>query len=131
MSTAPNTSSTLLAEWAALERLPDVPAGPVRQLAVHLDRSRIRLSENPDGTIVIESRIKDLPLAPGDRDSVLRQAMKVATARIQYSNTVLAADEAGAGLYLQRCLTSGSSAAEVSAAVEQLANEVDMWRASA
>ena len=124
------SSVSLLAEWATLEKLPDVPAGPLRQLTVNLDRVRLKLSENPDGSLLLESRIKDLPMEEQDREGILRSAMKTATGRIQSSRSRLVADASASGLFLQRVLAAGSTPADVSQAVEQLANDVDVWRAT-
>ena len=123
-------STSLLAEWAVLEKLPNVPDGPLRNLAVNLDRVRIRLSENPDGSVLVESRVKDLPLEDHEREGILRSAMKTATGRIQNSRSRLVADEHASGLFLQQVIAPGATPADVSKAVEQLANDVDLWRAT-
>ncbi|MEK0416857.1 MAG: hypothetical protein RI949_863 [Pseudomonadota bacterium] len=124
------SSHSLIGEWAQDAGLELQVQGPSRQLSVTVDRVRVHLLELPSKGILIESRIMDLPLNPLDRDRMVRRAMGFSVGRLRDSSAALVADAQASCLMLQRQLIDPSSARQVGTAIEQLVNEVDLWRAA-
>lgn len=123
------SSPSLISEWAESEGLQTGVTGPARRLAVTFDRVRVHLLELPSKGILVESRIADIPLNPSDRDRLIQRAMSTSTGRLRDSAVTLCADKEASSLLLQIQVPPGSDVRTMTAAVQSLVNEVDLWRA--
>lgn len=119
---------SLINEWAEFEGLTVASSGPSRRLAVTFDRVRVHLVETPGQGVLVESRIADIPLNLGERDRLIQRAMTTSTARLRDSAVTLCADKDACCLLLQVQVPSGSDVRAMSSAVQNLVNEVDLWR---
>lgn len=123
------STTTLIADWARTAGLDLGSVGPSRQVPINLDRVRVQLLELPSQGILLESRISDLPMAESERDRMVHNAMLAATGRMRDSPVVLCANEDASALVLQLQIPSGADVPTLDAALAQLVNEVDVWRA--
>lgn len=122
------SSPSLITEWAELEGLRLDTAGPSRRLAVTFDRVRVHLFETPGQGVLVESRIADIPLNLSERDRLIQRAMVTSTGRLRDSAVTLCADKDACALLLQVQVPAGSDVRAMSSAVQNLVNEVDLWR---
>jgi len=116
----------LIEEWAQARNL-----GPVtnpRHFAVTFDSVRVHLLEVHPGQLAIESRISDLPVQPTSRERSIERVMAIALGRARSSEHHVMLDEHRSAFWLQRRLPSGLQPAQLDTAVEELINDIDLWR---
>lgn len=123
------SSPTLINDWAQFAGINLGPIGAARSVDVTFDRVRLRMFELPSRSILLESRISDLPMAESERDRMVHNAMVAATGRMRDSPVVLCANEDASALVLQLQIPSGADVPTLDAALAKLVNEVDVWRA--
>lgn len=123
------SSPTLINDWAQFAGINLGPIGAARSVDVTFDRVRLRMFELPSRSILLESRIADLPLSAPEVDRMVQRAMSAATGRMRDSPVVLCANEDASALVLQLQVAPGIDVPALNAAIEHLVNEVDVWRA--
>jgi len=124
-----NAPHTLLRTWAEQQGVDAAAfaAGGTR-LAVTYDTVRVHLVELRGRGLLVEARVVDLPVAPAARTTLVEKALKTAAARMRSSGAALTTDEAQSALWLQRRLAAESDTEALTSAVEDLVNEVELWR---
>ena len=116
----------LIERWAQSQDL-----GPVsnpRRFAVNIDQARIHLLELHPGQCVIESRICELPVAPGQQEKMLLRALHISLARARDSASQLVVDDDASSFWLQRRLQPGAGLEELDSNIEELVNDIELWR---
>lgn len=116
----------LIERWAQSQDL-----GPVsnnRRFAVNIDQVRIHLLELHPGQCVIESRICEIPAAPAQQEKSLHRALQIALARARESASQLVVDEEQSSFWLQRRLRPGAALEELERNIEELVNDIELWR---
>ena len=121
-------SRELINAWASeqgLSRRIDVPGAA---LSFTLGDVRVTLRELSQSNILITARVADIPLDATGKDNLLRRALEMALGRVRDSACVLTADSPGGSLWLQLRADAVATTRELGARVEDLVNEVDLWR---
>lgn len=98
------------------------------RLSLTFDSVRTHFHVLAGNTILLEARLCDLPQGLNDRERVLDRAMTVSAGRLRDNPSILSCDDSRSALWLQRRLPGGISTTSLDEAVEQLVNEIDMWR---
>lgn len=123
-----NLVTTLIESWA--HSIGCHPGTPLREpkLSVSFDQVRVHLSELPNHTLLIESRVCDLPTTPTEQDRVVTRLLSISLARMQSNPASLCVDAEHNALWLQRRLSKEITLDQLNTAVESLVNEIDLWR---
>lgn len=122
-------TTTLIEHWAERQGIPaDAYAAGGTRLAVTFDTVRVHLVDLRGRAVLVEARIADLPVAPAARATVIEKALKVAAARLRASAVSLTTDDADSALWLQRRIPADAGPELLTSAVEDLVNEVELWR---
>lgn len=125
MTSAPHS---LLSTWAEQQGIPAAAFTDAGRLAVTFDTVRVHLADVRGRSVLVEARIADLPVAPVPRATVVEKALKTAAARLRASAVSLTTDEAAGALWLQRHVAADADTESLTSAVEDLVNEVELWR---
>lgn len=118
----------LIHQWAATHGLQTGLQGGAGNLSVTIDRVRVHLVTSRSSEIVVEARVRDLPLAPDERSRLLRKALELSTARMTTSAAGPAVDPTGSTLKLQTRVSANSTIDEFDRAVSMIVGEVELWR---
>jgi hypothetical protein len=116
----------LIEEWARAKNL-----GPVnnpRRFAVTFDAVRVHLIEVHPGQLALEARLCDLPVQPNQRERSVERIMAIGLGRARESAHHVMLDEHRSAYWLQRRLPPGTQVPELETAVEELVNDVELWR---
>lgn len=125
MTSAPHP---LLSTWAEQQGIPAAAFTDAGRLAVTFDTVRVHLADVRGRSVLVEARIADLPVAPVPRATVVEKALKLAAGRMRDSAVALTVDETDSALWLQRRLAPDADPESLTSAVEDLVNEVELWR---
>lgn len=123
------SSSTLIRHWADQQGIPaDAHAPGGGRLAVTYDTVRVHVADLRGRAVLVEARVADLPVVATARGQTVEKAMKTAAARIRTSAVSLTTDDAASALWLQTHVAADADPESLTSAVEDLVNEVELWR---
>ena len=121
----------LIQRWALAQNLVSADAAARQnsdRLAVTVDTVRVHLVEISAGRVLVEARVTDVPLAEREKTELLDRVLKAATARMRHSGITLAVDAAESAFWLQSTVQADAELKKLTQAVEQLTQEVELWR---
>ena len=121
----------LIQRWALAQNLVSADASARQnsdRLAVTVDTVRVHLVEISAGRVLVEARVTDVPLAEREKTELLDRVLKAATARMRHSGITLAVDAAESAFWLQSTVQADAELKKLTQAVEQLTQEVELWR---
>jgi hypothetical protein len=121
----------LIKRWALAQNLinSDAIVGQgMERFALSVDTVRVHLVEISAGRVLVEARVLDVPLAEREKSDLLERMMKAATARMRFSGMTLSVDAADSAFWLQSSVQADADIKTLSQVVEQLTQEVELWR---
>ena len=121
----------LIKRWALAQNLVTVEVADnqnMSRFALTVDKVRVHLIEISAGRVLLEARVLDMPLAEREKSDLLERLMKAATARMRESGITLTVDAAESAYWLQSTVQADAELQKVSNVVEQLTQEVELWR---
>ncbi len=121
----------LIQRWALAQNLVSADAAARQnsgRLAVTVDTVRVHLVEISAGRVLVEARVTDVPLAEREKTELLDRVLKAATARMRHSGITLTVDAAESAFWLQSTVQADAELKTLTQAVEQLTQEVELWR---
>ena len=121
----------LIKRWALAQNLVTVEVADnqnMSRFALTVDKVRVHLIEISAGRVLLEARVLDMPLAEREKSDLLERLMKAATARMRESGITLTVDAAESAYWLQSTVQADAELQTVSNVVEQLTQEVELWR---
>ena len=121
----------LIKRWALAQNLVTVEVADSQNMtrfALTVDAVRVHLIEISAGRVLVEARVLDVPLAERDKSDLLERMMKAATGRMRQSGITLTMDSAESAFWLQSTVQADAELKTISQVVEQLTEEVELWR---
>ena len=121
----------LIKRWALAQNLVTVEVADsqnISRFALTVDAVRVHLIEISAGRVLLEARVLDMPLAEREKSDLLERLMKAATARMRQSGITLTVDAAESAYWLQSTVQADAELQKMSNVVEQLTQEVELWR---
>ncbi len=98
-------------------------------VVVTLDgRYRVFCRPAPHGDLVLESRLLELPLRPGDADELIQRCLFASWARMTEHAEVPVLSEDESQILIQRRVPADASIEEFEAALEAFTNSLADWR---
>lgn len=98
-------------------------------VVVTLDgRYRVYCRPAPHGDLVLESRLLELPLRPGDADELIQRCLFASWARMAEYTEVPVLSEDESQILIQRRVPADASIEEFEAALEAFTNSLADWR---
>ena len=89
---------------------------------------RVKLVPMPDGGIALESRVRPMPTATGERERLVERALKVSLGRMDTNADALTMGEDREALKLQSLLRADATRSELEACLEAHLNALTFWR---
>lgn len=112
--------------WAQHMGVP-APEQP-NHLALTIDTARVHLRRIQGGQLMVEGRVCDLPETATVRSRLVERALQLSLARSRTSLCHPAVDEDQSALWLQQRIDAPDDLNAVDQAVEDLVNEIELWR---
>ena len=128
-----DSHNELIKRWAFSQNLLGASsdlatAKSLDRLAVTVDTVRVHLIEISAGRVLVEARVTDVLLAEREKAELLERMLNVATARMRHSGITLTIDAADSAFWLQSTVQADAELKTLTAVVEQLTHEVELWR---
>ena len=124
-----SSSVEVIEQWVKANALPVDRAPGSSRVSISFDTVRAHLQGLPGNQLLIEARVCDLPSSQSAVERLVEKALTVSLGRLRDNPSVLTIDDVGSALWLQRRLAVSVSTERLDSAVEQLVNEVEIWRA--
>lgn len=97
-------------------------------LALTIDKARVHLRHIQSGQLMVEGRVCDLPETASVRSRLVERALQLSLARSRASLCHPAVDENQSALWLQQRIDAPDDLHALDQAVEDLVNEIELWR---
>ena len=123
------TLPPVLSEWAASRGIHLTPRARDGRIAFNVDGAyRIYVYPAPDSTLMLESRILDLPMDANTRERMVFDSLTLATARMRNHSSRLTVDEQQTMLLLQTELRSDEGMQTLTDTLTDFVNCLAEWR---
>lgn len=122
-------AAPVLQEWARSHGMELQPRERDGRIACDVDdRYRLYLYPMPEGRLLVEARVIDLPLEGDARERLVFEALHNATGRIRDQRERLVADAAGTMLSLQLEIPTDEGVEALNDALGDFLNHLAAWR---
>jgi hypothetical protein len=116
----------LIEQWAQSMGL--APLNAQRKLSLTVDQVRLHVLEVQPGQLAIEARICEVPTLPAARERTMERVLKIALGRARDSDNHLMVDDEQSAFWLQKRISALAPVQALDKAVEDLVNDIELWR---